>query len=192
MSNPLLEAKAKHYLKRLCKNITDRRVGSQGNQAATDFFGETISFFNFSVETPSFECMDWEEQGANLVVNGENYQVFPSPYSLGGKFTAPLLTLSTVEELAAIKAADSIFLLRGELTKERLDELMEQTVSEEINRNIIMLELEGAPATITELAKATKLEKDFILENLLALMKWNQVSIIGDKNREYIYAKKDL
>ena len=154
MSNPLLEAKAKHYLKRLCKNITDRRVGSQGNQAATDFFGETISFFNFSVETPSFECMDWEEQGANLVVNGENYQVFPSPYSLGGKFTAPLLTLSTVEELAATKAADSIFLLRGELTKEQLMPKNFPFYNSEHHQRIIqLLETKNPQAIITATAR---------------------------------------
>ncbi len=96
------------------------------------------------------------------------------------------------ERLRWLIGKGDVLVERGELTKERLDELMEQTVSEEINRSIILLELEGAPATITEIAKATKLEKDLILENLLALMKWNQVAIIGDKNREYIYCKKEI
>ena len=96
------------------------------------------------------------------------------------------------ERLRWLIGKGDILVERGELTKERLEELMEQTVSEEINRSIILLELEGAPATITEIAKATKLEKDFILENLLALMKWNQVSIIGDKNHEYIYSKIEI
>jgi len=96
------------------------------------------------------------------------------------------------ERLRWLIGKGDILVERGELTKERLEELMEQTVSEEINRSIILLELEGAPATITEIAKATKLEKDFILENLIALMKWNQVNIIGDKNREYIYSKIEI
>ena len=85
-----------------------------------------------------------------------------------------------------------ILVQKGELTEERLEELIELTVREEIDRCIILLELKEAPATITEIAKATKLEKDYILENLLALMKWNQVAIIGDKKREYIYAKKEI
>jgi len=96
------------------------------------------------------------------------------------------------ERLRWLIGKGDVLVERGELTKERLGALMEQTVSEEIHRNIILQELEGAPATITEIAKATKLEKGFILENLLALLKWNQVSIIGDKNREYIYARKEL
>lgn len=81
---------------------------------------------------------------------------------------------------------------RGELTEEHLEELMDKTISEEINRNIILKELDDAPATITEISKATKMEKDFILENLLAMMKWNQVAIVGQKNSEYIYSKKAL
>ena len=96
------------------------------------------------------------------------------------------------ERLRWLIGKGDILVERGELTKERLEELMEQTVSEEINRSIILLELEGAPATITEIAKATKLEKGFILENLLALMKWNQVAINGDKNHEYIYSKIEI
>jgi predicted transcriptional regulator len=69
---------------------------------------------------------------------------------------------------------------------------MAQTVREEIDRSHILRELRDGPATITEIAKATKMEKDYILENLMALIKWNQVEIVGDEKREYIYAKKEI
>jgi hypothetical protein len=36
------------------------------------------------------------------------------------------------------------------------------------------------------------MKKDYILDNLLALIKWNQVEIIGDEKREYIYARKEI
>jgi len=36
------------------------------------------------------------------------------------------------------------------------------------------------------------MEKHDILSHLLALMKWNRVAITGDKDREYIYAKKAI
>ncbi|MHA1963489.1 MAG: winged helix-turn-helix domain-containing protein [Candidatus Thorarchaeota archaeon] len=81
---------------------------------------------------------------------------------------------------------------KGELTQERLQQLMEQTVNEEIDRSRILKEIQDGPATITEIAKATKMEKDHILENLLALMKWNLVEIVGDEKREYIYARKEI
>ena len=96
------------------------------------------------------------------------------------------------ERLRWLVGKGDVLVRRGELTRERLSELMEQTVKEEIDRSHILREIQDGPATITELAKATKMEKDYILENLLAMLKWNQVEIVGQENREYIYAKKEL
>ncbi|MGY5860037.1 MAG: hypothetical protein RTU63_11760 [Candidatus Thorarchaeota archaeon] len=96
------------------------------------------------------------------------------------------------ERLRWLIGKGDVLVHRGELTPERLQELMEQTVREEIDRSRLLLEIREGPATITEIAKATKMEKDYILENLLAMMKWNQVEIIGDENHEYIYARKEI
>ena len=96
------------------------------------------------------------------------------------------------ERLRWLVGKGDVLVRRGELTQERLQELMEQTVKEEIDRSHILREIHDGPATITELAKATKMEKEHILENLLALIKWNQVEIVGKENREYIYARKEL
>jgi len=96
------------------------------------------------------------------------------------------------ERLRWIIGKGDVLIQRGELTHERLKELMEQTVREEIDRSHILREIQDGPATVTELAKATKMEKEYILENLLAMIKWNQVEIVGDENREYIYAKKEI
>ena len=96
------------------------------------------------------------------------------------------------ERLRWLIGKGDILVQKGELTPERLQKLMEQTVREEIDRKRIMNEIEDGPATITEIAKATKMEKEHILENLLALMKWNLVEIVGDEKREYIYATKEI
>jgi predicted Rossmann fold nucleotide-binding protein DprA/Smf involved in DNA uptake len=96
------------------------------------------------------------------------------------------------ERLRWLIGKGDVLVQRGELTPERLQELMEQTVKEEIDRSHILREIRDGPATITEIAKATKMEKGYILENLLALIKWNQVEIVGDENREYIYARKEI
>ena len=96
------------------------------------------------------------------------------------------------ERLRWLIGKGDVLVQRGELTPERLQELMEQTDREEIDRSRIMKEIQDGPATITEIAKATKMEKDYILDNLLALMKWNLVEIVGDENREYIYARKEI
>jgi hypothetical protein len=96
------------------------------------------------------------------------------------------------ERLRWLIGKGDVLLQRGDLTPERLKQLMEQTVREEIDRSLILGEIKDGPATITEIAKATMMEKDYILENLLALMKWNMVEIVGEDNREYIYARKEV
>ena len=96
------------------------------------------------------------------------------------------------ERLRWLIGKGDVLIQKGDLTPERLKQLLEQTVREEIERNRILREIRDGPATITEIAKATKMEKDNILENLLALMKWNLVEIVGDENREYIYARKEI
>jgi len=96
------------------------------------------------------------------------------------------------ERLRWLIGKGDVLVQRGDLTPKRLEELMAQTVREEIDRAHIMKEFQDGPATISEIAKATKMEKDYILENLLALMKWNLVEIVGDENREYIYARKEI
>ena len=96
------------------------------------------------------------------------------------------------ERLRWLIGKGDVLLQRGDLTPERHKQLMEQTVREEIDRSIILGEIKDGHATITEIAKATMMEKDYILENLLALMKWNMVEIVGEDNREYVYARKEL
>ncbi|MGY5879637.1 MAG: hypothetical protein RTV31_05275 [Candidatus Thorarchaeota archaeon] len=96
------------------------------------------------------------------------------------------------ERLRWLIGKGDVLVERGDLTPERLQELMEQTVKEEIDRSRILLEIREGPATITEIARATKMEKDYILDNLLAMMKWNEVEIVGDENHEYIYARKEI
>ena len=115
-----LYKKAKRYLKYLSEELPTRRVGSEGNRLATDFFNETIASFGFTTECPQFECMDWVQQGATLTVNGQSFHAQTSPYSLGCSVASPLETVSTVGELEAVDAEGKVLLLRGEIAKEQL------------------------------------------------------------------------
>jgi aminopeptidase YwaD len=54
----ILTQKAQDYLDHLCLEIPTRRVGSQGNREATDFFAKTVSDFGFQTQCPEFDCMD--------------------------------------------------------------------------------------------------------------------------------------
>lgn len=108
------------YLRKLCLEIPSRRVGSEGNRAATELFAGIVTSFGFQTELPAFNCMDWTQAGAELSAGGSPFQVFPSPYSLGCRVWAPLLVASTVQELEDVNFTGAILLLRGDLSKEQL------------------------------------------------------------------------
>jgi aminopeptidase YwaD len=113
-------AEAREILNRLCVEIPSRRVGSEGNRAATAFFADAVRAHGFRVETQEFPCIDWDEEGARLSAGGEAFEVRASPYSLGVQAEARLTAAATLGELEAVDAEGSILLMRGELAREQL------------------------------------------------------------------------
>jgi len=120
MTQSHMENQAKFYLHKLCTEIDNRCVGSQGNRHATDFFTEMISAFGFEAESPEFECIDWSHGEIELTINGRPYPASVSPYSLGCHATAPLVAASTLDELENQDILGNILLLHGEIAKEQL------------------------------------------------------------------------
>jgi aminopeptidase YwaD len=100
--------------------ISNRRVGSQGNRQATDFFAEVVKNYGFKTEIPQFECMDWRHGDAHLLVDGERFEAIPSPYSLGCQVRGKLVAASNVSELEGIEVGNNVLLLHGEITQEQL------------------------------------------------------------------------
>ena len=115
-----LTEKGHTYLEKLCLGIPARRVGSNGNQAATAYFAEAIAEFGFQTVCPEFECLDWVNEGAQLTVGRESLAALVSPYSPGCQVSGPLAVVSTVEDLEAAELSHQIVLLRGELAREQL------------------------------------------------------------------------
>ncbi len=148
MSTLNLVQAAEIYLDKLCRSIDNRRVGSAGNQAATAFFAETVASFGFETERPPFDCIDWAQDGAQLTVNGATFAATPSPYSLGGRASAPLAVAAAVAELAAVDITGKVLLLRGELTKEQLMPKNFPFYNPDEHRHIINLLETGQPAAI--------------------------------------------
>jgi aminopeptidase YwaD len=79
-----------------------------------------VSSFGFETKAPEFDCIDWSQDGVELAAGGASFEAFASPYSLGCQVSAPLLVISTMEELEAAEASDKIVLLCGDLAKEQL------------------------------------------------------------------------
>lgn len=112
--------KVETYLQTLCLDIPSRVVGSEGNRQATDFFADKVKTFGFETECPTFDCIDWTNNGANLTVGEAPFNVFSSPYTLAYHGTAPLKIVSTMKELEHVEAEGDILLVQGELAKEQL------------------------------------------------------------------------
>jgi len=108
------------YLTKLCEEIPERCVGSEGNRMATRFFEKEISSFGWDTEMQEFEAIDWKDGGATLQADGSSFKVFVSPYSLACQTDGQLVSVSRVKELAQIDIKGKIVLLHGEIAKEQL------------------------------------------------------------------------
>ena len=115
-----LTSKADHYLNKLCLDIPRRSVGSPGNRQATAFFADVVASQGFQTECPQFDCLYWTQDGARLAAEDEAFQAFVSPYSLGCDVQAPLVAVSSLDELESVQASGKLLLMRGELTREQL------------------------------------------------------------------------
>lgn len=120
LSKDLMLEKSNKYITKLCNEISERCVGSEGNKKATRFFAEKLESFGFAVEMPGFPCFDWHDHGSSLTVKGQSFEVFTSPYSTGGKLEGDLCTISNLEQLKQADAAGKIALIKDELAREQL------------------------------------------------------------------------
>ncbi len=107
------------YLDYLCSSLPSRRVGSQGNRQATDFFADKMEAFGFAVESPTFDCIDWYEEGAWLTCDGKSFEALVSPYSLGCEVRGSLVVVTTPEELQSADITKKILLMRGPIAREQ-------------------------------------------------------------------------
>lgn len=115
-----LYQKCSCYLKKLCIDITDRSVGSEGNRIATQFFEKELLRLGWETEKLEFEAIDWIDGGAELTVADKKFEVFAGPYSLGCSVEAQLVGASTIEGLIKLDCKGKILFLYGDVAKEQL------------------------------------------------------------------------
>lgn len=108
------------YLQKLCNDISERCVGSEGNIKATNFFNDTLLSMGWITETPKFSAMDWIDGGATLKANHVDFKVLVSPYSIGCSVNAQLASAINISELEKGNFQDKILLLYGDIAKEQL------------------------------------------------------------------------
>jgi aminopeptidase YwaD len=111
---------ANTYLHKLCIEILDRSVGSQGNRDATKYFQEELASFGWTIITQHFEAFDWKDKGASLMVRNTKFTVLVSPYSLGCDIKKELVSIENMDELEQKEIEGKIVLMYGEIAKEQL------------------------------------------------------------------------
>ena len=115
-----LWTKTRSYLDILCRVKPNRRTGSPGNRAATEFFANIVRPYGYELDTTTFDCLDCIRGNTYLVGDGTSFEFYASPYSIGCDVQAELAVVSTVEELESTPCADKILLMLGEICAEQL------------------------------------------------------------------------
>ena len=115
-----LHSESGFYLNKLCRAISDRSVGSEGNRRATRFFERTVSSLGWRTENSELSVIDWRDGGASLRAGNLGFEVYASPYSLGCSVEAPLARISNIDELKEKRVKGKIILLSGEIANEQL------------------------------------------------------------------------
>jgi aminopeptidase YwaD len=150
MDKSNLLKKSDQYLNKLCCDITERCVGSEGNRQATYFVEKEFCSLGWKTEMPAFDTIDWKEKGAILKTGGMNFEVLAGPYSLGFNGSGTLIPVSSVEELENCNANGKILLLFGDIAREQLMPKNFIFYNPENHKKIIsLLEKSGARAIIS-------------------------------------------
>ena len=148
MSDTALVYNAGFYLNKLCTEIENRCVGSPGNREATGFFAELVANFGFTTESPGFDCIDWKHGEVQLVIDGQQFNVMPSPYTLCCDLTAPLAVAATLDELEIQDVTGNVLLLKGEIAREQLMPKNFSFYNPEHHQQIIAMVEQKAPLAI--------------------------------------------
>ncbi|NPV87820.1 MAG: M28 family peptidase [Anaerolineae bacterium] len=148
MQSEQLYQKSVSYLHTLCRTIPERCVGSPGNRQATDFFKRQIASLGWQTEVSELDAVDWENGGAALHVEDEAFSVLVSPYALGCRVQAELVSAATIEALARQEIGGKILLLHGEIAKEQIMPKNFVFYNPEEHQSIIALLEQKQPAAI--------------------------------------------
>jgi aminopeptidase YwaD len=143
-----LTHRAQRHLDMLCVTVGNRRVGSDGNRAATAYAAEQLAAQGFSVEESIFDCIDWRTTGVTLIAGGVSFNASSSPYSLGCDVRAPLRVVTTVDELETADLTGAVVLLRNEITAEQIMPKNFPFYNPDQHRRIVHLLETGRPAAL--------------------------------------------
>lgn len=116
----LIKTTVERHLNKLCGEIGARATGSAANQRAVNYSAEVFEALGYAVTLQEFSCMDWQNDGAEMVVDGQQVEIEAAEYSLPCEVTGEFVCVSTIEALTAADLTNKICVLYGDLCKEPL------------------------------------------------------------------------
>ena len=120
MNSAPIAVRATDLVAELCAAVPDRRPGSAGNSAAVDSVAALLRQAGWSVDTPSFPCLDWRTEGGTLTVGPDTVTLTPSPYGCGVSGSGIVVVARTEADLERGDLGGSILVLDGPLASEPL------------------------------------------------------------------------
>lgn len=100
--------------------LKERPVGTDSNEKVCDFLLSKAIQAGYKTITLQFDCKRWTKDFSYIDLDGNQYELFPSPFSQPFEKTGDLEIVSTLEELQNKNITDKIVLLNGDLTQQPL------------------------------------------------------------------------
>ena len=120
MKHKNLIDQAVEHMHVLCSVIQERRVGGSGNRQATGYVKNRFQQAGWETEETLLSVMDWQTQGAALTCEGQSFEVYASPYSLGCTEQGELVVVENVGVLESTDISGKIVLLHGTIASEQI------------------------------------------------------------------------
>lgn len=138
----------KRHLEMLCSQIGERRVGSKENRMATDYALNVLVKAGWKTEATELAVIDWHTDGATLTCASEEFEVFPSQYSLGCDVQGELVAVGSVSMLEKADITGKIVLLHGEIAAGQIAPKNFPFWNPDEHKHIISLLENGAPLAL--------------------------------------------
>jgi len=120
LTHNVLQPLIQEHLNELAVAIGARPTGSKNNRIAQAYIAGVLAEAGLEVEEQSFDCLEWQDHGVALELDGRSIEARPNPFTPACEIVAPLVPLENLKELEASALTGKVAVLYRDLTREPL------------------------------------------------------------------------